>query len=271
MREGWHAELELGFRQNQRRTQLAHRRQRGPLAVQRPFYPEGGLCHVYLLHPPGGLVGGDRLDIRVQVEPGASALITTPGATKFYRSAGQQARQRQRLQVEGDGCLEWFPQENILFPGADASIATEVELARSARFIGWEILCLGRPANNERFEHGQATLGFELRRDGRPLLLERLKVHGDAQLKAAAGLRGYPVTATLVATPCNDRQLTMARDALPGDIEGIVGITRVDNVLVCRFLGHQAEQARRCFIPVWGALREAMIGRTACPPRIWAT
>ncbi|MGB5651682.1 MAG: urease accessory protein UreD, partial [Sedimenticolaceae bacterium] len=89
--------MRLGFRAGPDSTVLAERQRHGPLAVQRPFYPEGGVCHVYLLHPPGGVVGGDVLGIDVKLAQGAQALITTPGATKFYRSAGALARQTQRI------------------------------------------------------------------------------------------------------------------------------------------------------------------------------
>ena len=95
----WHARLELGFRDSGTRTVLAHRRHIGPLMVQRPFYPEGSICHVYLLHPPGGLVGGDSLTVDVDVAGGARALVTTPAAGKFYRSAQRTARQVQRCRV----------------------------------------------------------------------------------------------------------------------------------------------------------------------------
>ena len=250
---------------------LASRKQRGPLVVQRPFHPEGPVCHTYLLHPPGGVVGGDRLEIEVEVAPGAHALITTPGATKFYRSAGAVAHQSQRLNVAAGGALEWLPQENIFFPGADASVESRVELEAGARFIGWEILCLGRPTVEERFDHGSARLGLQVWRDGRPLLLERLRVEGADALNRPAGLRGRPVSATLAITPADTAMLEAARAALPEAVEGEVGATVVDGLLLVRFLGEQAEEARRCFIPVWRAVRPMLLGREACPPRIWAT
>ena len=115
---GWSANLSLGFQLIEDKTVLAHRARKGPLAVQRPFYPEGGTCHVYLLHPPGGVVGGDSIIINAKVGNQAEALVTTPGATKFYRSAGSIAFQNQNLSISKDGCFEWFPQENIFFPGA---------------------------------------------------------------------------------------------------------------------------------------------------------
>ena len=114
---GWEASLELGFERRAERTVLAQRRQRGPLAVQRTFHPEGDTCHLYLLHPPGGVAGGDRLVIDTRLKPGARALVTTPGATKFYNSIGPEASQLQRFSID-EGCLEWLPQENIFFPDA---------------------------------------------------------------------------------------------------------------------------------------------------------
>ncbi|GAB6039835.1 urease accessory protein UreD [Endothiovibrio diazotrophicus] len=269
--EGWKAELRLGFAARGGRTVLASRRQRGPLVVQRPFHPEGAVCHTYLLHPPGGVVGGDRLEIEVGVAAGAHALITTPGATKFYRSAGAVAHQSQRLRVAAGGALEWLPQENIFFPGADASVEGRVELGEGARFIGWEILCLGRPTIEERFEHGSARLGLQVWQDGRPLLMERLRVDGAEALARPAGLNGRPVSATLVITPADDAMLAAARAALPESVVGVVGATLVDGLLLVRFLGEQAEEARRCFIPVWQAVRPMLLDREACPPRIWAT
>ncbi|MCG7957898.1 MAG: urease accessory protein UreD, partial [Candidatus Thiodiazotropha taylori] len=172
---GWHAQLKLGFRKTVNRTILSERFRQGPLSVQRALYPEADLCHIYLLHPPGGVVGGDRLDIQVDVTPQANALITTPGAAKFYRSLGPIAHQQQRLDVCG-GSLEWFPQENILFPSAQVELSTEIRLRDGARFIGWEINCLGRPAINERFDPGEADFKFSLWRDDQPLLIERMLI-----------------------------------------------------------------------------------------------
>ena len=119
---------------------------RGPLVVQRPFLPEGpGVCHVYVLHPPGGLVGGDELTIDVEVDAGAHALVTTPAASKVYRTTGAVARQVQRLRVAGGATLEWLPQEAILYDGARAALETRVELATGARFIGIDAVCFGLP------------------------------------------------------------------------------------------------------------------------------
>ena len=265
---GWHAQLELGFAPRAGRTALVHRMQRGPLAVQRPFYPEGDACHLYLLHPPGGVVGGDSLNIRSEVADGAHALVTTPGATKFYLSAGDTAQQTQTLRVAAGAGLEWLPQENIFFPGALTRLYTKIELSEGARFIGWEIQCLGLPVNAERFDSGQAEFQLHIERDERPLLLDRLTVTPE-RLNGKAGLRGLPVNATLLATPAEKAELEQVRELLLETPSA--GVTLIDNLLVVRYLGDSTEQCRNLFINIWAAIRTTVMGRPPCPPRIWST
>ena len=267
-RDGWEARLELGFEPRPQRTVLAHRRQRGPLAVQRSFHPEGDTCHLYLLHPPGGVAGGDSLDISVTTHPGTSALVTTPGATKFYTSIGPTALQKQRFSLRG-GCLEWLPQENIFFPGAAVELCTEIDLESDARYIGWEIHCLGRPVIAERFDRGAVMFSTALRRDGKPLLIERLVVDGEA-LSGKATLRDMPVIATLIATAADNGVIDAVRE-LPGMQSTAAGVTLLQDVLVCRYLGDSTEEARKLFVAVWQAIRPLLTGKAAVAPRIWAT
>ena len=268
---GWHASLHLGFEPRGDRTVLATRRQRGPLAVQRAFYPEGGPCHIYLLHPPGGVVGGDRLAINVAVAEGGHALITTPGASKFYRSAGPEARLHQRLVVDDGGVLEWFPQANILFPGANLRARTDVELTRGARFLGWEILSLGRAVIKERFDHGAADLWFRVHRDGRPILIDRLRLRSKPDLDGISGLRGYPISATFIATGVNRQDLDAVRESLPHSDAAPFGTTLLEDLLVARCLDRSVESVERLFVALWGILRPGLLGRQPCSPRIWAT
>lgn len=270
LEHGWCANLRLGYRRAAEKTLLADRFRQGPLAVQRALYPEGDLCHTYLLHPPGGVAGGDSLDIQARVARNASALITTPGATKFYRSAGPWAYQHQTLEVT-DGSLEWLPQENIFFPGAKAELSTSVDLHDNAVFIGWEIHCLGRPAVNERFDRGQAIFRFSLRRNGQPLLNERLHIRDEKSLRGMAGLRGNPVLGTLYATLEDSARVELIRHEIAARHQHELGVTQVDGLLVARYLGDSTERARRLFTEMWKLLRPAILNRPPCAPRIWNT
>jgi urease accessory protein len=270
---GWQARLTLRLAVSSGRTVLKERRHEGPLRVQRPFYPEpDGTCHVYVLHPPGGVVGGDRLAIDAALEAGARALITTPGAGKFYRSAGPRAVARQVLQVASGACLEWLPQETLLFDGARVDLSTRVELGDTARFIGWEVLCAGRPAAGETFAHGDCRQSFEVWRHGRPLWVERARLAGGAaMLTAPWGMAGYPVTATLVAVGHAPRAVSAARELVSVSADEHCTVSQLQEVIVCRYLGHHAVRARELLARVWSLLRPDLMGRQACAPRIWRT
>jgi urease accessory protein len=241
------------------------------LTVQRPFYPEGAPCHVYLLHPPGGVVGGDRLEIEAGVGSGAHALLTQPGAAKFYRSAGATATQRNGLTVADGGVLEWLPQEQILFPGARLRSATTVLLRGGARFIGWEVTSLGRPVIGERFEPGWADLRLTVERDGRPLLIERLGIDDGRGLDGPSGLRGRPVTGTLVAVGADSGDLASARRVLEDRPALSAGVTLLDDLLVARALAPRVEPLMHGFRALWASLRPRLLDVEASPPRIWAT
>jgi len=271
---GWIARLELGFRARGTRTILAHRRHVGPLQVQRPFYPDGErACHVYILHPPGGVVGGDSLAISAAVVRGAHALLTTPAAGKLYRSAGASAQLSQELNVADGAWLEWLPQETIAFDGARAASATRVTLTGTAGFIGWEILCLGRPAAGETYTHGEFVQRFEIWRDGAPLWWERNALAGGAPvLHAPWGLAGRSVVASMVAVGRAPSALPALRELLNAEQDdGEFSVSQLRDVLVCRYLGNSAEQARAGFIAAWRLLRPALWDIEASPPRIWAT
>ncbi len=270
----WEAQLDLKFSKSNERTILSHRKHYGPLQVQKPFYPEtNGACHVYILHPPGGVVGGDHLTICVDVNSNAHALITTPAAGKFYRSAGQVARQEQNIKVAPKGILDWLPSENILFSGAKAQIQTKVELSHNSNFIGWEISCLGRPASSEVFSQGALDQRFEIWRDGKPLRIERLKIiGGDQALRAKWGLNGFPVIGSMVCITDITGLLDSLRKTVKVFIDQeLFSVSQIDGAILCYFLGNSAERARNCFINAWKILRQEVIGHEAVEPRIWKT
>jgi urease accessory protein len=270
---GWEAALRLGFERRGPRTVLARRRHHGPLRLQKALYPEGeGVCHGIVLHPPAGIAGGDSLEIDVDVRAGAHALLTTPGAGKWYRSAGASAWLVQRIVVADGAICEWLPQESIVFDGALGALETEVALAGDAGFIGAEMLCFGRTGSGERFTRGELAMSTRIRRDGRPVWLERGRIAGGGVLlNSPVGLAGQPVVGTmLVASPRCDATLRDAwRGIVPAAGEGAV--TLLPGLLVARWLGPACEPGRAWFTRLWGAVRPALAGLPMRVPRIWST
>jgi urease accessory protein len=270
---GWQARIALGYRALDGRTVLARRAHSGPLRVQKPLYPEGdAVCHTLLLHPPGGIVGGDALQVELDAGPGAHALITTPGATKWYRSAGPPARSDLHLRVGAGAVVEWLPQDAIVFDGARAHARNHIDLASDGRFIGMDLWCLGRTASGERFERGELALDSRITRDGRTLWLEQARLAAGAQLLAsAAGLAGAPVFGTLIAAGLDaDATLLAACRAVPAP-QGRSGVTRLPGLLLARYRGDCTQAARAWFVHLWALIRPAMTGRAAQTPRIWNT
>lgn len=273
----WHASLHLAFACAGERTVLRENRHQGPLRVQKALYPEGeAVCQAILLHPPSGIAGGDHLNISAVVGAGAHAQLTTPGAGKWYRSAGAEASQKIAWTVEEGATLEWLPQETIVFDGAKARMETRVALAEDSCYLGWDILCLGRAAAGERFEHGRFDLFYRVdRRSGdssRPLWLERGGFSGnDAMLHSPAGWAGATVCGTLLAAfPHTPEVLAACRELAPADAASHA-LTALPGLLVARYLGDNSEAARLWFADLWAILRPACCGRPAVSPRIWNT
>jgi urease accessory protein len=265
----WKAQLDLQFASVEGKTLLAGKRAEGPLAVQKALYPEGdSVCHAIVVHPPGGIAGGDELLLRARAEIGSSALLTTPGAGKWYRSAGPSASQLLEFDVEG--ALEWLPRETIVFNGARATLGCEVRLGKSARYIGWEILCLGRTRSGEKFESGSLRLETVVTREGRQLLLERGQINaGGRILHSPAGLGGRTVFGTmLAASPSFDAALL---PALRQEMPDCIAATLLPGLLVIRYLGDSTEQAFAAFSGIWHRLRPAVLSRRAIEPRLWRT
>jgi urease accessory protein len=271
---GWRARLELGYEHQDGTTRLTSRRHTGPLVVQKPFYPEGPeVCHSIVLHPPGGIAGGDWLEIDVTVSDSARSLITTPGAAKWYRSAGPTAEQHIRMQIAEGASLEWLPQENIVFDQSRVHMRTLVHLAPGAHYIGWDVTRLGRTASGERFEVGELRSRTEILRAGRRLWGDYARFEGGAGLlRSPAGLAAYPIMGTLLAAGLDiERGLLDACRAVAPEGDARFGVTTLPGVFAARFLGHSTEAARGYFVALWRLLRPALIGREASVPRIWAT
>lgn len=270
----WPAHLDLEFSHREPRTVLSRNLHVGPLQVQKALYPEGpGICHVAILHPPGGIAAGDSLTCQVSLDARSRACLTTPGAAKWYRCRDAWSRQELRFTVADEATLEWLPRENILFDESRIGMQLTVDLQGSAQFFGWDILCFGRRAADERWRSGALCLDSRVRRDGRLLWSERANLSAAGGFAASpVGLAGFSVSASfVVAGPHTEAALLAAcRGIRPGDADARSGITSLPSVLLARYLGHASEDAFNWFTSLWKLLRPAHLKVAATPPRLWA-
>jgi len=269
----WQASLTLGFADDGGTTRLFNNLHYGPLRVQKSLYPEDRkVCHAIVVHPPGGVVGGDRLEIDIGVGARAHAFITTPGAAKWYQANGKVSRQRVHLHVNESAALEWLPQETIFFDTADVALEQDIELAAGATFIGCEILCMGRRGSGEVFKTGRVTQRSSIRRDGRLIWWEQGAMLG-GRLDSPLALNGKSVCATLIAAgkALPAALISAIRADIAADGEHVFGVTQTKGVLVARHLGDDSETARRLMLTVWRRVRPHLLDREAVTPRIWQT
>lgn len=266
----WQASLRLRFADDAGTTRLVERAHSGPLRVQKPLYPEGArICHAIVVHPPGGVVGGDQLDIDAGVGDGAHALLTTPGAAKWYRANGKVSRQQVRLAAGAGAAIEWLPQETIFFDDAHVVLDHAVDLAGDATYIGSEILCFGRRASGETFGSGSITQRTRIRRAGKLLWWEQgTLAGGSAAMHSPLGLAGASVCFTLVGV---GKPLPAALIAAIRALDPALAVSQLKSVFTARYLGDDSEVARRIAIQVWQALRPHLSGCAAPVPRIWNT
>jgi urease accessory protein len=280
---GWHGRLNLHYRRDGERT-VAHDRHDGPLRVLQALYPEGpGICHHVLVHPPGGIVGGDRLDIELRLDAHSHALVTTPGATRFYRSAGEDARQSLAAHVAAGARLEWLPMETIAYDRTRAVNHLTFTLDAGAEMLGWDLLALGLPAAGEpfaqgRFEQQLSLPGRWLERGVLDFDDPKHAPHTRRLLDSPLGWAGHGVLATLwwasgdtMGAARIDTLLQAARDALQG-IDLHAGVTSPNpHVVVLRALAPRTEAPFAALQRVRAAWRQAMWGLAAEPPRVWRT
>jgi urease accessory protein len=274
MQSGWQASLELAFQYRDPRTVLIRNQHQGPLQVQKALYPEGpGTCHVAVLHPPGGIAAGDNLRVWAALEGRSRALLTTPGATKWYRCDADRARQQLHFSLAGEAVLEWLPRENILFDGSNISMTLDVALAANSKYFGWEILGFGRRASGECWRVGSLEMHTSIRRAGRLLWSERACIDaGSGFAQSSVGLSGFTVCGTFVIAgyDVESALLTACRQVQPSPTEARIGITRLPGVLIARYLGNSTEEVFNWFTNLWAVLRPALSEKAACAPRVWA-
>jgi urease accessory protein len=276
----WRAKFSGEFISVNGHTRMGRTEHFGPLRVQRPFHPEGpGCLHLYLLHPPGGLVGGDKLSINIHAQPNAHVLVTTPSAGKIYRNiSGIKQGQHVDITIADQSIVEYLPQENILFDQADGELITRVNITGNGLYIGWEITCLGRLESNEKFESGGLYQSLQIAKDSKPLFSDRLVLTAPSAIqKGIAGFQEKSVFGTFVIT-CDvvtreiESQLHEWQEQVNQAIApAYVAITQKPGVFIARFLGDKAEQARDTFEGLWYFVRLHTIDKTACAPIIWRT
>jgi len=274
----WHGQLDLTFRRDGERCIAVHRHS-GPLRLLKSLHPEGpGVCHGVLVHPPGGIAGGDELVIDLAVEEQAHGLVTTPGATRFYRSAGEPALQNLRARVAPGARLEWLPLETICHAGALAENRMRFELAPGAEMIGWDLLALGLPASDAPFDRGRFTQHIELP----GAWLERGTVDGEAPLllDSPLGWAGHRVMATMwfaggapIGAERTETLLDATRAVCAGHaLAATSGCTAPhERVVVLRVLAPNVEPAWALLGAVWERWRKDAWGLGACSPRVWRT
>lgn len=273
----WHATLNLEYALEHDHCVVRHEHN-GPLRVLKSLYPEGSrICHNVLVHPPGGLVGGDTLAISATIATGAHALITTPGATRFYRSLGEPALQHTQIQVAADARLEWLPLEAILHSGCLAENRLSVDLAPGAEMIGWDITALGLPHADQPFTLGRFCQHIELP----GVWLERGVIDAaDSRLRQSPlGLAGQQCIGTLffaAGSPIErgrqEHALALAREITDSHaLYATAGSTCPNpQVMVLRVLAPQVEPVSTLLRSVWAAWRQQLWGLSTTPPRIWA-
>ena len=273
----WHARLQLDYTLEGTRT-VARHAHNGPLRILQSLYPEGdAVCHNVLVHPPGGLVGGDTLDITATVGPGAHGLVTTPGATRFYRSTGELALQRTHLSLAEGTRLEWLPLEALCYNACNAENHLTLNLAPGAECMGWDVTALGLPHAGQPFETGRFVQHIEA--PGRWLERGVINAADHRLLESPQGLAGHRCMASLffvVGTPLErarrDTALDAARAVMDAHaLKASAGATSPNGqVVVVRALAPQVEPAMQLLRQVRAAWRAALWQLCAEPPRIWS-
>lgn len=270
----WQGILELDYQKINNSTQLVKAYSQAPLKIQRSFYPEGQeICHSIILHTAGGMVGGDRLSQTINLQPETQVLLTTPAASKIYRSSGETVQNTINIEIQEQAYLEFIPREIIIFNGAIFSQNLRVNLAPNACYLGWEITRFGRTARGEIFNQGQWKSCTEIWQNGCPVWVDRQGfIANEEILNSPHGLGGKPVIATLtwVGQPVSEdivkniRQLWSQRET-----SSQAGVTQLISGLLCRYRGNSTQEVINWFTDVWQLLRQNYTGKSIVKPRVW--
>ncbi|MFT4020351.1 MAG: urease accessory protein UreD [Acinetobacter sp.] len=276
----WVAQLQLGFEKQDIRTIMTHRKHFGPLRVQKMLWPEKtGVCHAIIVHPPAGIAGGDYLSIEIQLHDGAHAVVTTPGAGKWYKTNGRQAHQIININVAENAIFEWLPQEVMLFDGAQAHAETTICLHEHASFIGWDMLVIGRQASAESFQQGAYYSQLNIVQNDRLILTDRLSFLGnDRWLSSCLGMNNHAVMGSFWAVApqhCRRTEILLQHIELIRELmmrmDVPVQMTLLDGVISARYLGDDVRQCHDAFAAIRARLRRYWLDLDEEFPRIWRT
>jgi urease accessory protein len=275
--DGWPAELHLRFARRKMRTVLVEKRHSGPLLVQKAIYPEDKkICHAVIVHPPGGIAGGDELRVEIDLEADSNAVVSTPAATKWYKAPRHRCRQQTTIRLAERATLDWLPQENIFYNATRAESTFRLQIGTGATAIGWEIGMLGRQASGEEWLEGSLRFLTTIERtDGLPLWVERLRLEATGSLrKAYQGLCGLNVFGTLwaVSAGCTAALAEELASDLPLENGLRAGVTSLpEGILLVRGLANDVERLRQMMVDCWMRLRPPVHGLTSQRLRLWAT
>ncbi|MBU3626920.1 urease accessory protein UreD [Polynucleobacter sp. JS-Safj-400b-B2] len=272
----WLAKLSLSYERTPIGTVLKKSLHEGPLRVQKALYPEGDdICHSIIIHPPAGIAGGDTLDIDVSIGADCHTVLSTPSATKWYKSFKNPATQSIQFELGEGAKLDWLPQENIFFKGANSNVLTKLILPSSASYIGWDAMMLGRHASGEEWSSGHIHVLNEVRRDGKLIWIEN--GHIDAQdiySKSLPQLGPWPICSTLLAIGprCSNALVEQFSAMMPWTDSLRAGVTFMpQGILVVRVVSSDIESARNLMVDIWTKLRPIVHGVNAQPLRLWAS
>ena len=272
----WLAKLTLSYERTTIGTILKHSLHEGPLRVQKALYPEGDeICHTVIIHPPAGIAGGDSLEVDVAIGENSHVVLSTPSATKWYKSFKNTATQSIRFNLGECAKLDWLPQENLFFKGADSKVFTKLNLTSSSSFIGWDAMMLGRHASGEAWATGHIHMLNWIERDGRLIWIENGHIDAeDGYSKSLPQMGSWPVCATLWALgpTCSNQIVETLSEMMPWTDSLRAGVTFLpQGVLLVRVVSNDIELTRNFMIDVWTKLRPIVHGVPAQPLRLWAS
>ena len=243
-------------------TRRRHVHEDGSLRVRFPNSPHAALEAV-IVNTAGGMAGGDSFGISLSVGAGASLIAGTAAAEKVYRSNGPASEAAVTLDVSEDARLAWLPQETILFDQARLSRRIDIDLAETASLLLAEAIVFGRSAMGEAMDQGLLSDRWRLRRGGRLVFAETVRLDGDIaeKLGRPAVAAGGIAIATVLVAPGGDEQLAAVR-TLAEQFAGEVGISAWNGIAVARLCANDGAALRRDLIAL-------LAGLGAQVPRLW--